>query len=129
MPAASAIRVLVVDDQASMRALIQSSLQQIGFVDIAVAPDGEEGLRALMAKPAHLVLSDFNMPKLDGLSFLRAVRACEPLRKIAFIMLTGRTDAELVQRAMQFGVNNYIAKPFSTQALRTKIEEVFGALT
>jgi two-component system chemotaxis response regulator CheY len=129
MPAASAIRVLVVDDQSSMRALIHSSLQQIGFTSIAVAPDGEEGLRSLMQQPANLVLSDYNMPKLDGLAFLRAVRSCEPLRKTAFIMLTGRTDAELVQRAMQYGVNNYIAKPFSTAALRGKIEEVFGALT
>jgi two-component system chemotaxis response regulator CheY len=129
MPAASAIKVLVVDDQLTMRTLIRSTLQQLGFVDIEDAPDGEEGLKALIQRPFNLVLSDFNMPKLDGLAFLRAIRSHEPLRKTAFIMLTGRADAELVQRAIQFGVNNYIAKPFTAQALKGKIEQVFGALT
>ena len=129
MPAAAAIKVLVVDDQLTMRALVRSALQEIGFKDIEDAVDGEEGLKTLIAKPAHLVISDFNMPKLDGLSFLRAVRSHEPIRKTAFIMLTGRADKELVQRAMQFGVNNYIMKPFSPAGLRSKIEEVFGALT
>ncbi len=129
MPAAAAIKVLVVDDQMTMRALIRSSLQQIGFKEIEDAPDGEEGFKALLSRPSHLVISDFNMPKLDGLSFLRAVRGHEPIRKTAFIMLTGRADKELVQRAMQHGVNNYITKPFTVAALREKIEEVFGALT
>jgi two-component system chemotaxis response regulator CheY len=129
MPAASSIRVLVVDDQMTMRALIQSALQQIGFTDIVMAGDGEEGLKALLARPAQLVISDFNMPKLDGLALLRAIRGHEPLRKTAFIMLTGRADVELVQRAMQYGVNNYITKPFTAAALKSKIEAVFGALT
>lgn len=129
MPAASSVRVLVVDDQQTMRSLIQSALQQIGFVDIATAADGEEGLKSLLSRPAHLVISDFNMPKLDGLALLRAIRGHEPTRKTAFIMLTGRADAELVQRAMQYGVNNYISKPFTAAALKSKIEAVFGALT
>lgn len=129
MPAAAAIKVLVVDDQLTMRALIRSALQEIGFKDITDAGDGEEGLKSLVSAPAHLVISDFNMPKLDGLGLLRAIRAHEPLRKTAFIMLTGRADKELVQRAMQFGVNNYVTKPFSPATLRGKIEDVFGPLS
>lgn len=129
MPAAAAIKVLIVDDQLTMRALIKSALQEIGFKDIADAPDGEEGLKSLLQRPAHLVISDFNMPKLDGLGLLRAVRANESTRKSAFIMLTGRADKELVQAAMQFGVNNYVTKPFSPATLRGKIEDVFGPLT
>ena len=129
MPAAAAIKVLVVDDQLTMRALVRSALQEIGFRDIEDAQDGEEGFKSLLTRQAHLVISDFNMPKLDGLGFLRAVRAHEPIRKTAFIMLTGRADKDLVQRAMQFGVNNYIMKPFSPAALREKIQEVFGPLT
>jgi len=129
MPAASAIKVLVVDDQLTMRALIRSALQEIGIRDIADAGDGEEGLKSLLSRPAHLVISDFNMPKLDGLGFLRAIRAHDATKKSAFIMLTGRADKDLVQRAVQFGVNNYITKPFSPAQLRQKIEEVFGALT
>jgi two-component system chemotaxis response regulator CheY len=69
------------------------------------------------------------MPKLDGLALLRAIRGHEPLRKTAFIMLTGRADVDLVQRAMQYGVNNYITKPFTAASLKSKIEGVFGALT
>lgn len=129
MPAASAISVLVVDDQMTIRSLVRSGLQQLGFKDIREASDGEAALRALLSQPAHLIISDYNMPKLDGLGLLRAVRAHPPLKSTAFIMLTGRADSDLVQRAVQFGVNNYLVKPFTVQVLKDKIEGVFGALT
>ncbi len=129
MPAASSVQTLVVDDQLTIRSLVRNGLQQIGITDVREASDGEEALRALITKPAHLVISDFNMPKLDGLGLLRAIRAHPPLRQTAFIMLTGRADKDLVDRAAQFGVNNYLVKPFTVGTLRGKIEEVFGALT
>lgn len=129
MPAASSISVLVVDDQLTMRSLVRNGLQQLGFTDIREASDGEEALRVLVQRPVRLVLSDYNMPKLDGLNLLRAIRAHPPTKGIAFIMLTGRADSELVQRAAQFGVNNYLVKPFTVAILRQKIEQVFGALT
>jgi two-component system chemotaxis response regulator CheY len=129
MPAARSISVLVVDDQLTMRALIRTGLQQLGFSEIQEAPDGEDALRVMLTKPTQLVISDFNMPKLDGLGLLRAIRAHEPIRSTAFIMLTGRADKELVQRAVQYGVNNYLVKPFTVTTLKEKIEAVFGALT
>lgn len=129
MPAAVAIHTLIVDDQASMRALIRTSMQQLGFREFREAADGEAGLREMLVKPAHLVISDFNMPKLDGLGLLRAVRAHPPTQGAAFIMLTGRADKELVQRAVQFGVNNYLVKPFTVAQLKEKLEGVFGPLT
>ena len=129
MPSAAALKVLIVDDQQSMRLLIRGGLQQLGFRDFDEAPDGEAGLRTLIANPAQLVISDFNMPKLDGLELLRAVRVYPPTAKTAYIMLTGRGDAELVQRAVQFGVNNFLVKPFTVATLREKIEAVFGPLT
>ena len=128
MPAAASIRVLVVDDQLTMRALARSTLQQLGFSDIADAGDGEEGLKALVNRPAHLVISDFNMPKMDGIGLLRAIRAHPAVAQTAFIMLTGRADKELVQRAVQFGVNNYLVKPFTVGILKEKIEAIFGPL-
>jgi two-component system chemotaxis response regulator CheY len=128
MPAAQALHALIVDDQLSMRALVRTSLQQIGIRDIREAPDGETGLRELTQRPAHLVLSDYNMPKMDGLAFLRAIRAHPPIQKTAFIMLTGRADAELVQKAVQAGVNNYLVKPFTVIQLKEKLERVFGKL-
>ena len=129
MPAAASIKVLIVDDQQTMRSLIRSGLQQLGFSEFSEAADGEDGLRSLLTRPAQLVISDFNMPKLDGLGLLRAVRAHPPLAKTAFIMLTGRADKELVQRAVQFGVNNYLVKPFTVATLKEKLEAVFGALS
>jgi two-component system chemotaxis response regulator CheY len=129
MPAPATIRVLVVDDQMTMRSLVRTGLQQLGFVDIAESPDGEEALRHLLSRPVHLIISDYNMPKLDGLGLLRAVRHHPPLSKTAFIMLTGRADKELVQKAVQNGVNNYLVKPFTVTTLKEKIEAVFGKLT
>ena len=129
MPAAAAIHTLIVDDQASMRALIRTSLQQLGFREFREAADGEIGLRAMLSGPSHLIISDFNMPNLDGLGLLRAVRAHPPIAGTAFIMLTGRADRELVARAVQFGVNNYLVKPFTVAQLKEKVEGVFGALT
>ncbi len=130
MPAASAIKVLIVDDQQTIRSLVRSGLQQIGFTEVREAGDGEDGLRAMLSvQPPKLIISDFNMPKLDGLGFLRAVRAHEPIKTTAFIMLTGRADADLVKRAAQFGANNYLVKPFTVATLKAKIEAVFGTLT
>ena len=128
MPAAAAIACLIVDDQQTMRSLVRSGLQQLGFAQIFEAVDGEEGLRQMLMRPIGLVISDFNMPKLDGLGLLRAIRSHPPIQKTAFIMLTGRADKELVQRAVQFGVNNYLVKPFTVGTLKEKIEAVFGAL-
>ena len=129
MPAAASLHCLVVDDQMTMRSLVRTSLQQLGVREIREAADGEIALRDIISKPAHLIISDYNMPNLDGLGLLRAVRAHPPTSKTAFIMLTGRADRELVQRAVQFGVNNYLVKPFTTAQLKEKLEAVFGTLT
>ena len=129
MPAASALSVLIVDDQLTIRTLVRSGLNQIGVMNTREAGDGEEAVQSLVRRPAHLVITDYNMPKLDGLGLLRAIRTYEPIRNTAVIMLTGRADPELVQRAAQFGVNNYLVKPFTVATLRGKIEDVFGALT
>ncbi len=128
MPAAASLKVLVVDDQLTMRSLVRNGLQQLGVVEVAEAADGEEALRSMVAKPPNLVITDFNMPKLDGLGLLRAIRGHPPIKATAVIMLTGRADRDLVQRAVQFGVNNYLAKPFTVATLREKIEQVFGTL-
>ena len=129
MPTAADLSVLIVDDQMTMRSLVRTSLGQIGVNQTRESPDGEDALRALLSRPSHLVISDFNMPKLDGLGLLRAVRSHPPIQKTAFIMLTGRADKDLVQRAVQFGVNNYLVKPFTVAILKEKIEAVFGVLT
>jgi two-component system chemotaxis response regulator CheY len=129
MPNATAVKVLIVDDRMTSRMLLRDGLQEIGITQIEMAVDGEAGLKAMMAKPAHLVISDFNMPKLDGIEFLRALRAYEPTRGAGFIMLTGKDDSSLIKRAYQYGVNNYLTKPFTVPDLRMQIEGVVGTLT
>ena len=128
MPFASALRVLIVDDQLTSRLLIRAGLQELGVANVEMAADGEQGLKIMMTNPAHLVISDFNMPKLDGIGFLRAIRAYEPTSKAAFIILTGKGDKALIEKAAKYGVNNYLAKPFTIPALKAQIEAVVGRL-
>jgi len=129
MPSAANIKTLVVDDQQTMRMLVRSGLQQLGFRELQDAVDGESALQLAAQTPPDLVISDLNMPKLDGLGLLRAIRAYPPTTKTAFIMLTGQGDKEIVQKAIQFGVNNFLVKPFNIDTLRGKIEAVLGPLT
>jgi len=129
MPAAAAIKVMVVDDQTSMRAMVRRALQDLGFKDIRDKPSAPEALQSVRSDRVHLILSDFNMPDMDGLQFLEQVRADPVIGKTVFIMLTGSSDREVVQKAAALGVNNYIVKPFAPAALKEKIERVFGELT
>jgi two-component system, chemotaxis family, chemotaxis protein CheY len=129
MPAARSISVLVVADQLSMRALVRNGLQQVGFADIRESADGQDALQALMSRPAHLVISDFNMPNMDGIGLLKAIRGNPTMAKTAFIMLTGRADGDLLKAAKAHNVNNYVMKPFTVATLKERIEAVFGKLS
>ena len=129
MPAASAIKVMVVDDQASMCAMIRRALQDLGFKDVRDKGGAVEALEAVKTDRVHLIISDYNMPEMDGLEFLKQVRADGVIGKTVFIMLTGSSDRDLVQQAAALGVNNYLVKPFAPAALKEKIERVFGALS
>lgn len=128
MSLAEKLKVLIVDDTTTSRMLVRDGLQEIGIKNIAFASDGEQALKHMMTQPAHLVISDFNMPKLDGLGLLRAIRQHAPTQKTPFIMLTGKGDKELLQQAIKFGLNNYLTKPFTVPALKTALEAVVGRL-
>jgi two-component system chemotaxis response regulator CheY len=129
MPSAAKVKVAVVDDQLTIRTLVRTSLQQIGINDVREFAAATEAFQALKLQPAHVVISDFNMPGMDGLEFLRCIRADAATKGMGFILLTGRADKELVQRAAQFGANNYLVKPFTVAVLKQKLEQVVGALT
>lgn len=129
MPVAAALQVLIVDDQRMMRELVRGVLADLGCRQVTESPDGVEALRALELRPAHLIISDVNMPNMSGLDLLRAVRAHPTLARTAFIMLTSRAEKESVRQAIELGVNNYVIKPFNTGTLKAKIEAVLGPLT
>ncbi len=129
MPAANRLRVFVVDDQLAMRALVRQALQSFGVQDVRDNGSAEAALADLRADKPHLIISDLNMPGMDGLQLLAAVRADPVLAGVPFIMLTGSAERDVVQKAAALKVNNYVVKPFTQATLRQKIEAVFGALT
>ena len=129
MPLAAALKVLVVDDQFSVRQMTRLTLQELGIRHIHESENGKEGFQKATVQPLDLIICDYNMPEMDGLEFLRAVRGHQAVRKLPFILLTGRGDKELVVKAAQAGVNNYLIKPFNASILREKIEQVIGKLS
>jgi two-component system chemotaxis response regulator CheY len=129
MTAANQLAVMVVDDTSVSRMLMTESLQEMGITNLALAKDGAEALNQIKSKPVHLVISDQYMPNLDGLGLLKALRTNPPTAKIGFILVTGSPDKTLVDRGRQMGLNNFIAKPFTTKAIRGAIEAVVGRLT
>jgi len=120
---------MVVDDQTSMRAMIRRTLQDLGFRDVRDKASATEALDDVRSNRVHLIISDYNMPEMDGLQFLQEVRKDSVIGKTVFIMLTASAEKEIVQKAAEMGVNNYVVKPFTPAALKEKIERVFGALT
>jgi two-component system chemotaxis response regulator CheY len=128
MPNAAALKVLVVDDQSSVRQMTRISLEKLGIRLIHEAENGQTALATAMAQPIDLIISDYNMPEMDGVGLLRAVRSHMAIRKVPFILVTGRGDRELVVKAAQAGVNNYIVKPFDESTLRQKLEAVLGKI-
>lgn len=128
MPNAAALKVLIVDDQFSVRQMTRLALEKIGVRLIHEAENGQEVLFKALSQPLDLIISDFNMPEMDGIGLLRAVRGHQSIRKVPFILITGRGDRELVVKAAQAGVNNYVVKPFDEAILRQKMEAVLGQL-
>ena len=122
------LHILVVDDMSTSRALITQALDELGIKNYRTENDGETAWRSLAQKPVHLVLSDFNMPRMDGLQLLEAIRTHKAIARTGFILITGRADAETISRGTKLGMNNFIKKPFETVQLKSCIEKVVGRL-
>lgn len=122
------LHVMVVDDMSVSRGLILQALDWMGINNVDYCVDGESALRKLAARPVHLVISDYNMPGMDGLTLLEGLRRNRTTQRIGFILITGSTDAGLMERGNKLGMNNYIKKPFSPEALKGCIERVVGRL-
>lgn len=122
------LRVLVVDDMATSRGLITQALDALGIAQVETASDGRSALVSLAAAPVHLVISDYNMPEMDGLQLLQAMRAHPSTQRTGFLLITGRADGSIIDRGRGLGMNNYIKKPFTSDDMRGAIEAVFGRL-
>jgi two-component system chemotaxis response regulator CheY len=128
MSLANILKVLIVDDTNTSRLLVRDGLEQIGIRNISLAQDGKKALEMMMITPAHMIISDVNMPNLDGLGLLKAICEYGPTRKVPFIMLTGQSDTAVMRKAASLGVNNYIVKPFTPESLKKAIEAIVGKL-
>ena len=120
------IKVLVVDDMSTMRRILKNVLRQIGFSDIIEAENGQDALTKLKAGGFGLVVSDWNMPVMQGIELLRAVRADAELKTLPFLMVTAEAQKENLIEAVQAGVSNYVVKPFTAEVLQGKLEKIFA---
>lgn len=122
------IKILVVDDFATMRKVVRNLLKQGGYDDIVEAEDGVMALKALKAQKIDFVVSDWNMPNMSGLELLKAVRADAELAKTPFLMVTAEALQDNVVAAVKAGVSNYIVKPFTAEVLNEKIKKIIDSL-
>ena len=118
------IKILVVDDFATMRKVIRNLLKQVGYENIVEAEDGVLALRVLKSQKIDFVISDWNMPNMTGLELLKAVRADEDLKTTPFLMVTAEALQDNVIAAVKAGVSNYIVKPFTAEVLNDKITKI-----
>lgn len=122
------LRVMVVDDMATSRGLITQALDEIGIKNYVTESDGQKAAARLATTPVHLILSDYNMPGMDGLGLLKTVRTTPATQKVGFILVTGKPTPEIVAAAKKLGLNNMIKKPFTSASMKQCIESVVGKL-
>ena len=125
--AISPLAILVVDDQQPMRKTIVFILRQLGYRNVTCAEDGDIAWNHINSHPVDLVLLDWNMPRMSGLSLLNRIRASEDYRRLPVVMITAEANEDHVVTAVQAGVTNYIVKPFSPRVLDRKIHEALAA--
>jgi len=118
------IKVLVVDDFPTMRRIVKNLLKQLGFENIDEAEDGAQALVKLKAGGYGLVVSDWNMPVMEGIDLLKHVREDETLKAIPFLMVTAEAEKDKVITAIKAGVDNYVVKPFTAEVLKEKLEKI-----
>jgi two-component system, chemotaxis family, chemotaxis protein CheY len=118
------MKFLVVDDSPTMRRIVTNALREIGYEDVEEAGDGEEALKTLNADSFDFLVTDWNMPNMNGLELTQTVRQHETYHEMPILMVTTRGMKEDVVAAMQAKVNNYVVKPFTPEVLREKIDMI-----
>ncbi|MBQ0711354.1 MAG: chemotaxis response regulator CheY [Porticoccus sp.] len=122
------ISILVVDDFPSMRRIVRTLLKELGFSNIDEAEDGQEGLAKLRSGSYEFVVSDWNMPNLDGLEMLKEIRADDALKHLPVLMVTAEAKKENIIAAAQAGASGYVVKPFTAATLEEKLGKIFEKL-
>jgi two-component system chemotaxis response regulator CheY len=122
------MKILVVDDFPTMRRIVKTLLRQNGYNNFIEAEDGAQAYKMLQAQPdIEFIVSDWNMPNMTGLEFLKTVRADAKFKHLPFLMVTAEAEKENIIEAVKSGVSNYIVKPFTGQTLQEKLSKIFAA--
>lgn len=121
------LEVLVVDDLTNMRRLIKNMLRTMGFKTIHEADDGKDALGVLASQNIGLIISDWNMPNMTGIEFLRHVRGMEKYRSTPFLMVTAEATRDNIIEAISAGVSNYVVKPVQADTFEAKLKLILGA--
>ena len=122
------MKILVVDDFSTMRRIIKNLLKDLGFGNIQEADDGSTGLPMLQQGDFDFVVTDWNMPGMQGIDLLRAIRADDKLKHMPVLMVTAEAKKEQIVAAAQAGVNGYVVKPFTAGTLKEKLDKIFERL-
>jgi two-component system, chemotaxis family, chemotaxis protein CheY len=120
----TSIRVLVVDDFATMRRILKNILKQLDFKNLVEADDGTTAWEVLEGQDIDLIISDWNMPKMSGIDLLKKVRASDKYKTTPFLMVTAEAQKQNVIEAVQAGVSNYVVKPFTAEAIFEKLDKI-----
>jgi two-component system chemotaxis response regulator CheY len=120
------MRIMTVEDSATMRRIIKNTLKRLGYEDVIEAENGQVALAKLATDKVDFVITDWSMPEMNGLDFILEVRKNDATRKLPVLMITTVAEREDIITALQAGVNSYIVKPFDADTLKAKIEQVLG---
>jgi len=120
------MRFLVVDDSSTMRRIIINTLNKLGHQDVVEASNGREGIERLVDGLVDLVITDWNMPEMNGIEFVRSLRASEGTRTLPVLMVTTNAAKDDIVEALRAGVNNYVVKPFTSDTIKEKIDVVLA---
>ena len=119
------MKFLVVDDFSTMRRIVRNLLKELGFTNVDEAEDGQIALQKLNSLPFEFVVTDWNMPNMDGLTLLQNIRATPALKHLPVLMITAEAKKENIIAAAQAGASGYIVKPFTAATLSEKLEKIF----
>ena len=122
------LHVMIIDDMSTSRGILTQEMDTLGITNYTYEKSGIEALNRLTARPVHLVMSDYNMPGMNGLELLAELRKVPKLQNIAFILVTGSPTNDMIERGKSLRLNSILKKPFTTIQIKTCIESVVGKL-
>ena len=118
------LRILTVDDNPTMRRIILNTLRRVGYSDIIEASNGKDAMAKLQVEKIDFVITDWDMPEMDGIELVSNIRKSDEFKSLPVIMISTRSVKEDIIEALKTGVNSYIVKPFTPDTLKEKIDQI-----